>query len=94
MRRRLLTLAVAVFVVGGCSDDTHASGPESGTDPTPTPSAPPAAAGRAARDEALLRAFEAGGQPVEHFADSYGMSVQEARRVLDRARARKAPRTA
>ena len=52
------------------------------------------AAGRAARDEALLRAFEAGGQPVEHFADSYGMSVQEARRVLDRARARKAPRTA
>ncbi len=46
------------------------------------------AASRAARDEALLRAFEASGQTVEAFADMYGMPVQDARRTLDRARAR------
>ncbi|MBW0183818.1 MAG: prop effector, partial [Hydrogenophaga sp.] len=46
------------------------------------------AASRAARDEALLRAFDASGKTVEAFADMYGMPVQEARRTLDRARAR------
>jgi ProP effector len=46
------------------------------------------AAGRAARDEALLRAFESSGQTVEAFADMYGMPAQEARRTLERARAR------
>lgn len=51
------------------------------------------AASRAARDEALLRAFQSGGQTVEAFADMYGMPVHEARRTLDRARARQAPST-
>lgn len=51
------------------------------------------AASRAARDEALLRAFQGGGQTVEAFADMYGMQVHEARRTLDRARARQAPST-
>ncbi len=51
------------------------------------------AASRAARDEALLRAFEASGQTVEAFADMYGMPVQDARRTLDRARARVATAT-
>lgn len=51
------------------------------------------AASRAARDDALLRAFEASGQPMEQFADSYGLPAQDARRVLERARARKASRT-
>lgn len=46
------------------------------------------AASRAARDEALLRAFESSGQTVEAFADMYGMPAQEARRTLERARAR------
>ena len=46
------------------------------------------AAGRAARDEALLRAFENSGQTVEAFADMYGMPLHEARRTLDRARLR------
>lgn len=51
------------------------------------------AASRAARDEALLRAFDGSGQTVEAFADMYGMPVHEARRTLDRARARQAPST-
>ena len=49
------------------------------------------AAGRAARDEALLRAFDGSGQTVEAFADMYGMPVHEARRTLDRARTRQTP---
>ena len=52
------------------------------------------AAGRAARDEALLRAFDASGKTVEAFADMYGMPAQEARRTLERARARQKPRDA
>lgn len=47
------------------------------------------ASARAARDEALLRAFETGNQPVEAFADMYGMAVQDARRTLERARTRR-----
>jgi hypothetical protein len=50
------------------------------------------AALRAARDEALLRAFEASGQTIEAFADMYGMPVHEARRTLERAQARQQPR--
>lgn len=46
------------------------------------------AASRAARDEALLRAFDTSGLTVEAFADMYGMPVHDARRTLERARAR------
>lgn len=45
-------------------------------------------ASRTAREDALLRAFDASGQTVEAFADMYGMPAQEARRTLERARAR------
>lgn len=51
------------------------------------------ATGRAARDAALLRAFEASGKTIETFADMYGMPVHEARRTLERARGRLTPRT-
>lgn len=44
------------------------------------------AAHRAARDEALLRAYEASGKTVEAFADMYGMLPAEAHATLDRAR--------
>lgn len=47
------------------------------------------ASARAARDEALLRAFEASGKPLETFADMYGLPMQEARRTLERAQARR-----
>jgi len=46
------------------------------------------AASRAAREEALLRAFDASGKTVEAFADMYGMHVLDANRTLERARAR------
>lgn len=46
------------------------------------------AASRAAREEALLRAFDASGKTVEAFADMYGMHLLDAHRTLERARAR------
>ena len=42
-----------------------------------------------ARESALLRAFEASGQTLEAFAAGYGLTVPDARRMLDRARARR-----
>ncbi|MES2185468.1 MAG: ProQ/FINO family protein [Pseudomonadota bacterium] len=48
------------------------------------------AAGHAARDEALLRAFEASGGTVETFADTYGLDPRVAGRTLDHARRRRA----
>ncbi|WP_291009955.1 ProQ/FinO family protein [Hydrogenophaga sp.] len=47
-----------------------------------------AAVGQSARDEALLRAFEASGKTLAEFADMYGLHVLDANRTLERARAR------
>jgi sRNA-binding protein len=44
------------------------------------------AAARSARDEALLRAFDASGRSVEAFADMYGLEPRAAARSLERAR--------
>ena len=48
-----------------------------------------AAASRLARDEALLRAFEASGKKLNEFADMYGLHVLDANRTLERAKARR-----
>lgn len=45
---------------------------------------------RAAKDAALLRAFEASGKTVDEFAEMYGMGGADANRTLERARARAA----
>lgn len=50
--------------------------------------------GRAARGEALLRAFTASGQSLEAFADMYGLDPREAARTLEQARRAKAPAAA
>jgi sRNA-binding protein len=44
------------------------------------------AAARSAKDEALLRAFDASGRSVEAFADMYGLDRRGALRSLERAR--------
>ena len=52
-------------------------------------------AARAAKREALLRAFEASGSTEEQFADMYGMELAEVNYALERARfAAKAPAVA
>lgn len=48
------------------------------------------AAVRAAKDEALLRAFEASGQSPEAFADMYGLPARQVGQTLERARQRRA----
>jgi ProP effector len=47
------------------------------------------AALQAARDEALLRAFESSGQSVAEFALSYGRDARQVQRTLDSARRRR-----
>ncbi len=46
---------------------------------------------RAAKGEALLRAFDASGQTVEAFADMYGLEPQAAARTLEQARRSRPP---
>ncbi len=48
-------------------------------------------AAAAARDEALLRAFEASGRTVAAFAGDYGLKAGEAEATLQRARNRRTP---
>ncbi len=43
---------------------------------------------RTAREDALLRAFDASGKPINEFADMYGLHVLDANRTLERARSR------
>jgi ProP effector len=52
------------------------------------------AAARSAKDEALLRAFDASGAGVEEFADMYGLDPRAAARSLERARRARAPESA
>ena len=47
------------------------------------------AATRLAKDEALLRAFEASGKNLNEFADMYGLHVLDANRTLERAKLRR-----
>lgn len=49
------------------------------------------ASAQSARDEAMLRAFEASGASVAAFAEMYGLSVQEAGLILARARLHQQP---
>jgi ProP effector len=46
---------------------------------------------RTAREDALLRAFEASGKPINEFAEMYGLHVLDANRTLERARSRQQP---
>ncbi len=46
------------------------------------------ATARAAREDALLRTYEASGKSLNEFADMYGLHILDANRSLERARAR------
>jgi len=48
---------------------------------------------RTAREDALLRAFEASGKSIDEFADMYGLHLLDANRTLERARARQQAET-
>lgn len=48
------------------------------------------ASARVAREDALLRTFEASGKTLNEFADMYGLHILDANRSLERARTRQA----
>lgn len=87
MRQRI---AVA-FEASGLSRDAYlelVSGKDEEVNQITTDAVEAAASG-IARDEALLRTFEASGKKLNEFADMYGLHVLDANRTLERAKARR-----
>ena len=87
MRQRI----AAAFEASGLSRDAYlelVSGKDDEVNQITTDAVEAAASG-IARDEALLRTFEASGKKLNDFADMYGLHVLEANRTLDRAKARR-----
>ncbi len=87
MRQRI---AVA-FEASGLSRDAYlelVSGKDEEVNQITTDAVDAAASG-IARDEALLRTFEASGKKLNEFADMYGLHVLDANRTLERAKARR-----
>ncbi|QCB47166.1 ProQ/FINO family protein [Hydrogenophaga sp. PAMC20947] len=87
MRQRI----AAAFEVSGLSRDAYlelVSGKDEEVNQI-TADAVEAAASGIARDEALLRTFEASGKNLNEFADMYGLHVLDANRTLERAKARR-----
>ena len=88
MRQRI----AAAFEASGLSRDAYLE-PVSGKDEEVnqiTRDGVEAAATRLAKDEALLRTFEASGKNLNEFADMYGLHVLDANRTLERAKVRRA----
>jgi sRNA-binding protein len=88
LRPKLIDRIVQAFEVSGLSRAAYAELVHSRDEAANTvlDEALAEAATRAAKDEALLRAFEASGQTVEAFADMYGMDPRTATLTLGRAR--------
>ena len=87
MRQRI---AVA-FEASGLSRDAYlelVSGKDEEVNQITTDAVDAASSG-IARDEALLRTFEASGKNLNEFADMYGLHVLDANRTLERAKARR-----
>ena len=93
LRARLLLRIVQTFEASGLSREAYADLVRSRDDAANAllDEALAEAAVRAAKDEALLRAFDASGQTVEAFADMYGLEPAEAANTLERARRRLVP---
>ena len=92
LRPKLRSRMLQAFVASGLSREAYTELVRSRDDEANTllDEALAESSERAARGEALLRAFEASGQTVEVFADMYGLEPQAARRTLDQARRLKA----
>lgn len=87
MRQRI----AAAFEASGLSRDAYLElvcGKDQEVNQITTDAVELAASG-IARDEALLRTFDASGKTLNEFADMYGLHVLEANRTLERARARR-----
>ncbi|WP_315124862.1 ProQ/FINO family protein [Comamonas antarctica] len=92
LRPKLLNRIIQAFDASGLSREAYAERVQTRDDATNAlvDEALAEAATRAAKDEALLRAFEASGQDLAAFADMYGMVARSAAQTIERARGRKA----
>lgn len=92
LRPKLLNRIIQAFDASGLSREAYAERVQTRDDATNAlvDEALAEAATRAAKDEALLRAFEASGQDLAAFADMYGMVARSAAQTIERARRRKA----
>jgi sRNA-binding protein len=88
---KLRNRIIAAYEASGLSRDDYAARVQGRDEATNTlvAEAQAEADARSARDEALLRAFEASGQSTEAgFADMYGMNPRQVAQQLERARRR------
>ncbi|MFC7206741.1 ProQ/FINO family protein [Comamonas endophytica] len=92
LRPKLVNRIIQAFEASGLSREAYAERVQTRDDASNAlvDEALAEAAMRAARDEALLRAFEASGQELAAFADMYGMVARTAAQTIERARRRKA----
>jgi len=92
LRPKLLGRIIQAFDASGLSREAYAERVQTRDDATNAlvDEALAEAAMRAAKDEALLRAFEASGQDLAAFADMYGMVARTVAQTIERARRRKA----
>lgn len=92
LRPKLLGRIIQAFEASGLSREAYAERVQSRDDAANAlvDEALAEAAARAAKDEALLRAFEASGQDMAAFADMYGMVARSVAQTVERARRRKA----
>lgn len=92
LRPKLVNRIIQAFEASGLSREAYAERVQTRDEATNAmvDEALAEAAMRAAKDEALLRAFEASGQDLAAFADMYGMVARTAAQTIERARRRKA----
>ena len=92
LRPKLVNRIIQAFEASGLSREAYAERVQTRDDATNAlvDAALAQAAERAAKDEALLRAFEASGQDIAAFADMYGMVARTVAQTVERARRRKA----
>ena len=92
LRPKLVNRIIQAYEASGLSREAYAERVQTRDDATNAlvDEALALAAERAAKDEALLRAFEASGQDLAAFADMYGMVARTVAQTIERARRRKA----
>ena len=92
LRPKLINRIIQAFEASGLSRETYAERVQTRDEAANVlvDEALAQAAARAAKDEALLRAFEASGQDLAAFADMYGMVARSVAQTIERARQRKA----
>ena len=91
LRPKLRQRILKAYEASGCSPDEYLQRMQGKDEEVNqlTRDALAGASATAAREDALLRAFDGSGQDVKTFADMYGLHILDANRSLERARARR-----